>query len=106
MFSIRRCLADERQAMLSVIDAAAEAYRDVIPADRWQDPYMPSHELDAEIAGGVHFWGYETAGATRFLARGGRCWTSAQSYEAPAPKITSNICSTVDARPDRIAGPA
>jgi GNAT superfamily N-acetyltransferase len=48
--------------MLSVVNAAAEAYRDVIPADRWQDPYMPSYELDAEIAGGVDFWGYETDG--------------------------------------------
>jgi GNAT superfamily N-acetyltransferase len=62
VFSIRRCLADERQAVLSVINAAAGAYRDVIPADRWHDPYMPSHELDAEIAGGVDFWGYEAAG--------------------------------------------
>ena len=48
--------------MLSVINAAAEAYRDVIPADRWQDPYMPSYELDSEIAAGVDFWGYEADG--------------------------------------------
>ena len=59
MFTIRRCLADEQQAVLSVINAAAEAYRDVIPADRWHDPYMPSHDLDAELAAGVEFWGYE-----------------------------------------------
>ena len=62
MFSIRRCLADEREAVLSIINAAAEAYRDAIPADRWHDPYMPSHELDAEIAAGVDFWGYEADG--------------------------------------------
>ena len=48
--------------MLSIVNAAAEAYRDVIPADRWHDPYMPSHELDAEIAAGVDFWGYEADG--------------------------------------------
>jgi GNAT superfamily N-acetyltransferase len=62
VFSIRRCLADERQAVLSIINAAAEAYRDVIPSDRWYDPYMSSNELDAEIASGVDFWGYEADG--------------------------------------------
>jgi GNAT superfamily N-acetyltransferase len=62
VFSIRRCRADERATVLSIINAAAEAYRDVIPADRWHDPYMPSHELDAEIAAGVDFWGYEADG--------------------------------------------
>jgi GNAT superfamily N-acetyltransferase len=62
VFSIRRCPADDREAVLSIINAAADAYRDVIPADRWHDPYMPSHELDAEIAAGVDFWGYEADG--------------------------------------------
>jgi GNAT superfamily N-acetyltransferase len=62
VFSIRRCLADDREAVLSIINAAAEAYRDAIPADRWHDPYMPLHELDAEIAAGVDFWGYEADG--------------------------------------------
>jgi GNAT superfamily N-acetyltransferase len=62
VLSIRRCLADERQAVLSIMNAAAQAYRDAIPADRWHDPYMPSHELDAEIDAGVDFWGYEVDG--------------------------------------------
>ena len=31
----------------------------MIPADRWHDPYMPVAELEAEIAAGVEFWGYE-----------------------------------------------
>jgi GNAT superfamily N-acetyltransferase len=48
--------------MLAIINAAAEAYRDVIPADRWHDPYMPADELDSEIAAGVTFWGYEDGG--------------------------------------------
>ena len=38
------------------------AYRDVIPADRWHEPYMPAAELDGEIAAGVEFWGYEDDG--------------------------------------------
>jgi GNAT superfamily N-acetyltransferase len=56
---IRRCTDDERDAMVAIVNAAAEAYRGVIPADRWHEPYMPRAELDAEIAAGVEFWGYE-----------------------------------------------
>jgi GNAT superfamily N-acetyltransferase len=55
-------MADERQVVLRIINAAAEAYRDVIPVDRWHEPYMSSHELDAEIAAGVDFWGYASDG--------------------------------------------
>jgi GNAT superfamily N-acetyltransferase len=44
------------------VNAAAEAYRGVIPADRWHEPYMPREELDGEIAAGVVFWGYEAEG--------------------------------------------
>jgi GNAT superfamily N-acetyltransferase len=63
MPTIRPCRDDERAAILAIINAAAEAYRGVIPADRWHEPYMPSHELDGEIAAGVAFWGYEADGA-------------------------------------------
>jgi GNAT superfamily N-acetyltransferase len=60
---VRRCRDDERAAILEIVNAAAEAYRGVIPADRWHDPYMPSKELDGEIDAGVVFWGYEDDGA-------------------------------------------
>jgi GNAT superfamily N-acetyltransferase len=56
---IRPCRDDERESILAIVNAAAEAYRDAIPADRWHEPYMPASELDAEIAAGVEFWGYE-----------------------------------------------
>jgi GNAT superfamily N-acetyltransferase len=62
MGKIRRCRDDERAAILGIINAAAEAYRGVIPADRWHEPYMSSDELDAELASGVTFWGYEQDG--------------------------------------------
>jgi GNAT superfamily N-acetyltransferase len=45
------------------VNAAAEAYRGVIPADRFHDPYMSSAELDAELAAGVAFSGCEVDGA-------------------------------------------
>jgi N-acetylglutamate synthase-like GNAT family acetyltransferase len=61
--AIRRCRDDERAAILAIVNAAAEAYRGVIPADRRQDPYMASSELDGELAAGVEFWGYEADGA-------------------------------------------
>jgi len=57
--SIRPCRAGERDEILALVNAAAEAYRGVIPDDRWHEPYMPSEELDSEIAAGVEFWGYE-----------------------------------------------
>jgi GNAT superfamily N-acetyltransferase len=60
---IRRCRPDERADILRIVNAAAEVYRGVIPADRWHEPYMPQDELDAEIAAGVAFWGYEADGA-------------------------------------------
>src|SRR5262245_28219376 len=59
---IRRRTDDERDAIVAIVNAAAEAYRGVIPADRWHEPYMPREELDAEIAAGVEFWGYEDGG--------------------------------------------
>jgi ketosteroid isomerase-like protein/N-acetylglutamate synthase-like GNAT family acetyltransferase len=62
MRAIRPCRADDRDAIVAIVNAAAEAYRGVIPADRWHDPYMPPEELDAEIAAGVEFWGYAAPG--------------------------------------------
>ena len=63
MSSIRPCRDDERAAILAIVNSAAEAYRTVIPADRWHEPYMPADELEREMAAGVAFWGYEADGA-------------------------------------------
>src|ERR1700694_4569702 len=62
MTKIRLCRDDERAPILAIINSPAEAYRHVIPADRWHEPYMPAEELDREIAAGVTFWGYESDG--------------------------------------------
>jgi GNAT superfamily N-acetyltransferase len=59
---IRPCRDDERPAILAIVNAAAEAYRGVIPEDRWHEPYMDAAELDREIAAGVVFWGFEEDG--------------------------------------------
>ena len=63
MHTIRRCRDDEKPTILAIVNAAAEAYRDVIPADRWHDPYMSSAQLERDIAAGIEFWGYELEGS-------------------------------------------
>jgi len=62
MHMIRPCRDDERPIISQIVNAAAEAYRGVIPADRWHDPYMSLVELESEIAAGVVFWVYESEG--------------------------------------------
>src|SRR3954467_9698117 len=62
MSTIRPCRDDDREAILGNVNAAAEAYRGVIPEDRWHEPYMPMEQLEAEIAAGGEFWGYEDGG--------------------------------------------
>src|SRR3984893_9646235 len=62
MSDVRLCRDDERTAVLGIVNAAAEAYRGIIAADRWHEPYMRREELDREIAAGVVFWGHEEDG--------------------------------------------
>jgi GNAT superfamily N-acetyltransferase len=62
MSNVRLCRAAEYGTIRAIVNAAAEAYRGVIPADRWHEPYMSLQEFDGEIAAGVEFWGYEGEG--------------------------------------------
>jgi GNAT superfamily N-acetyltransferase len=59
---VREVRPEERGALLAIVNAAAQAYRGVIPADRWHEPYMALEELEAEIAAGVVFWGAQDDG--------------------------------------------
>jgi N-acetylglutamate synthase-like GNAT family acetyltransferase len=59
---IRRCEERDFELIRSIINDGAQAYKGVIPADRWAEPYMPGEELRREIDRGVMFWGYEEAG--------------------------------------------
>ncbi|HEX5782312.1 MAG TPA: GNAT family N-acetyltransferase [Solirubrobacteraceae bacterium] len=56
---LRRCTDDERADILEIVNAGAAAYRGVIPADRWHEPYMDAAQLEREISDGVVFWGVD-----------------------------------------------
>lgn len=62
MTHVRDCTPEDTDRILAIINAAAEAYRGVIPADRWHEPYMSATELQREIADGVRFMGCEEGG--------------------------------------------
>ena len=59
---IRPCNTADFEAIYEIVNDAAVAYKGVIPADRWHEPYMPREELQHEIDDGVRFWGYEEEG--------------------------------------------
>ena len=59
---IRRCSGADFPAIEAVINQAAQAYRGVIPADCWHEPYMTGSNLKAEIESGVNFWGWDDSG--------------------------------------------
>ncbi len=59
---IRRCSEKDFDAILSIINDAARAYKGVIPSDRWKEPYMSTEYLRHELDSGVVFWGYEEDG--------------------------------------------
>jgi len=59
---VRKRVAADSAPMLAIINDAAQAYRGVIPADRWHEPYMPADELTKEVSGGIVFWVAEDEG--------------------------------------------
>jgi N-acetylglutamate synthase-like GNAT family acetyltransferase len=59
---IRPCTDRDFDEILAIINDGARAYKGVIPADCWKEPYMPSKELQQQIAEGVVFSGYEENG--------------------------------------------
>ena len=54
MNPIRPCRPDDLERMFQIVNDAAQAYRGLIPADRWKEPYMPREELAHEIGQGVN----------------------------------------------------
>ncbi len=59
---IHSLLPSDFDAILKVINDAAQAYKGVIPDDRWKEPYMSAEELREEIEAGVQFFGWVEGG--------------------------------------------
>ncbi len=47
---IRPCDEKDLPALYGIINDAAQAYKGIIPADRWHEPYMPMDQLKQESA--------------------------------------------------------
>ena len=60
--TIRSCGPEDAAAILAIVNDAAQAYKGIIPADRWREPYMPLDELEQELRDGVRFYGIESGG--------------------------------------------
>jgi len=52
---IRKSRLGDFDAIYTIINNAAVAYKGVIPDDRWHDPYMTRTELQEQIDDGVRF---------------------------------------------------
>ena len=59
---IRKCKKSDFNTILEIINDAAQAYKGIIPPDRWHEPYMSFAELRAQIDDGIVFWGLERNG--------------------------------------------
>ena len=59
---IRRCDDRDFELIWAIINDGAQAYKGIIPVDRWTEPYMSREKLQEEIDDGVVFWGYEESG--------------------------------------------
>jgi N-acetylglutamate synthase-like GNAT family acetyltransferase len=59
---IRLATEKDFDEIYTVINDAATAYKGIIPADRWHEPYMPKEELEAQIEDGVQFFCYVDEG--------------------------------------------
>jgi GNAT superfamily N-acetyltransferase len=60
---IRLCDDRDFELIWTIINDGAQAYKGIIPADRWTEPYMTREKLQHEIEEGVVFWGCEETGS-------------------------------------------
>jgi len=59
---IRCCEHRDFELIFAIINDGARAYKGIIPADCWTEPYMSREKLKHEIDEGVVFWGFEANG--------------------------------------------
>lgn len=51
---IRQCNSIDFKVIYEVINDASQAYKGIIPADRWKEPYMSKNELHYKIRNKTH----------------------------------------------------
>jgi len=61
-YMISPCDPGDFNMIYEIINDGANAYKGIIPADRWHEPYMPKEELQKQINEGVQFWRYTEDG--------------------------------------------
>jgi N-acetylglutamate synthase-like GNAT family acetyltransferase len=59
---ISKCNEEDFSIIYEVINDGASAYKGIIPADRWHEPYMSQEELKTQMQEGVEFWCYTEEG--------------------------------------------
>lgn len=57
-----KCEQTDLTDICDIINDAALAYKGIIPADMWKEPYMPQDELEKQINEGVQFWCWKENG--------------------------------------------
>jgi len=57
-----KCEQTDFKEICDIINDAAVAYKGIIPADRWHDPYMSEEELQKQMDEGVQFWCWKEGG--------------------------------------------
>ncbi len=95
---IRRSEDADRPRIAEIINAAAQVYRGVIPADRWHEPYMSAAALDAEWRSAS-----TSATASRSWGRSRTAVLLKAYWSIPDRQIETPV---VLARPPRDAGDA
>lgn len=56
---IFKCEQSDLKEIWEIINDGATAYKGIIPADRWHEPYMTEEALKIQIDEGIQFWGYK-----------------------------------------------
>jgi GNAT superfamily N-acetyltransferase len=64
MVAIRAATPQDLETIFEIINDSARAYKGVIPAAAWHEPYMPLDHLRSEIAKGVDFYCCDDGGRT------------------------------------------
>lgn len=55
---IIKCENGDFEDIYDIINDASVAYKGIIPADRWHEPYMSKQELEQQIGEAVELWKY------------------------------------------------